>query len=269
MKTMITLMLAAMAGTALAVTLPDGFVYRASCVPVKESEVVSNIDITLRLYPAQDDVTPCWTGLFKNVPVATNGIFQIWVSESDHDATIADEDTLEQTFWQGRANWIGVSFGTCRESKPRRMLVTSPLVNTAVAAETLDPVSTVHDLVDCDALTTDNARLGKLVCGTLAFGDVKDVKFNVMEMNARSVQLNRDKDNAVLARSQSGWTEPVRLEPGSAVTNVFGKAAFLTLRSTDSLVAPLLTVPVPAGEAFVWQAAPAKCSWRFTPIGAE
>lgn len=269
MKTILTTLLASLLScTALAVTLPDGFVYRAKCVPVKGVPHVTEIDVTLRLYETDSSVTPCWTGVFRDVPVVTNDLFQIWVSESAHDSSVAGEDTLEQVLWKGAANWIGVSFGACREAKPRRMIVTAPLVNSAVAAETVDAVSTVYDLVDCDTLAADSVRLGKLVCGTFSFGDVQDVRFNVMEMNARSVQLSRDADNAVLARSQSGWTEGV-LETGSAVSNTFGKAVFLTIRSIDSLAAPFLSVPVPPGGAFVWQLSPATCSWRFTPIGAE
>lgn len=269
MKTTLTTLLTLfLAGTALAATLPDGFVYRAKCVPAKPSVKLTKIDVTMRLYEQESSVTPCWTGIFKDVPVTTNNLFQIWVSEAHHDKTVVGEDTLEQALWKGAANWIGISFFSCRETKPRRMMVTTPLANTAVAAETIDPVATVHDLVDCEALTANETCLGRLVCDTLEFGDVQDIKFNIMELKAHSVQLARDSDNAVLARTQSDWRSGV-LEPGSAVTNTCGKAAFMTLKSADSLVAPLLTVPVPAGEAFVWQSAPAMCIWRFIPIGAE
>jgi len=255
--------------TAMSVTLPDGFVYRARCESVEKSKVLSKIDVTLRFYAQENDATPCWTGFFKDVALITNGLFQIWVSEKAHDTSVAGEDTLEQVLWQGRANWIGVSFGACRESKPRRRMLTAPLANMAVASETLDGVATVQDLVDCDELTAETAWMGSLICGTFSFGDVKDLKFNIRSMSVRSVQLNRDADNAVFGRSRGAWTDPVRLEPGFAITNTYYKAAFLTIQSTDSMVAPLLSVPVPARKVFVWQAAPATCRWRLTPFGVE
>jgi len=251
-------------------TMPDGFVYRARCTPATSGEGPKTIDITLRLYETETSVLPNWTGVFASVPLVTNGLFQVWVSEAAHASSATGEARLEEVLQTGKAAWLGVTFAAGRECKPRRMLVTAPLANAAVLAETLDPSAVVGDLTGCESLVAGDATIATLTCDTLAFGDVSSGKFNLQKLNARSVTLYRDEGNRVLARSRGKWSEPTVLLPGAAITNELGRTAYLTIRSTDgSRTAPALTVPVPAGAAFVWQAAAATATWQFTALGAE
>jgi len=254
----------------LAVTMPNGFVYRARCKPATSgSATPKTMDVTLRLYDAEDTVVPSWTGYFPSVPLVSDGLFQIWVSEAAHFSKTLSEETLEKVLQTGKGTWLGVSFGRGRECQPRRMLVTAPLANASAVAARLDRTATIGLLDGCTTLTSAEAEVDTLVCDTFVFEAVEKSNLNCAELNVRSVTLLSDSGNAILSRSRSNWSEPVTLETGAALTNTLGKAAYLTIRSTESRTAPLLTIPVPAGGAFVWQAPKAKCVLRFMALGVE